>query len=111
MGSILDDVKKVLGLDTEYTVFDKDLIIHINTVFMILNQIGVGPHDGFTINDNSTTLTEYVNDDKLEAIKTYIYLRVRLLFDPPTNSFLITAMESQMREIEWRLNLRGEADI
>ena len=111
MGSILDDVKKVLGLDTEYTVFDKDLIIHINTVFRILNQIGVGPHDGFTINDNSTTWTEYVNDDKLEAIKTYIYLRVRLLFDPPTNSFLITAMESQMREIEWRLNLRGEADI
>lgn len=111
MGSILDDVKKVLGLDTEYTVFDKDLIIHINTVFMILNQIGVGPYDGFTINDNSTTWTEYVNDDKLEAIKTYIYLRVRLLFDPPTNSFLITAMESQMREIEWRLNLRGEADI
>ena len=111
MGSILDDVKKVLGLDTEYTAFDKDLIIHINTVFMILNQIGVGPYDGFTINDNSTTWTEYVNNDKLEAIKTYIYLRVRLLFDPPTNSFLITAMENQMREIEWRLNLRGEADI
>ena len=111
MGSILDDVKKVLGLDAEYTAFDKDLIIHINTVFMILNQIGVGPYDGFTINGNNTTWTEYVNDDKLEAIKTYIYLRVRLLFDPPANSFLITAMESQMREIEWRLNLRGEADI
>lgn len=108
MESILITIKKMLGVDDEYEHFDQDIIVNINTVFMILNQLGVGPKQGFVIRNKDTTWNDYVDDINIEAVRTYIYLRVRLLFDPPANSFLVEAIKSQISEIEWRLNVQAE---
>lgn len=108
MESILDTIKKMLGIETDYTHFDIDIITNINTTFLNLQQIGVGPKSGFSITDNTTKWNDYISGENLEAVKTYIYLKVRLLFDPPTNAFLVDAMERQIREIEWRLNVQVE---
>ena len=108
MESILDTIKKMLGIESDYTHFDIDIITNINTIFLNLQQIGVGPKSGFSITDNTTTWNDYISGGNLEAVKTYIYLKVRLLFDPPTNAFLVDAMERQIREIEWRLNVQVE---
>lgn len=108
MESILDTIKKMLGIESDYTHFDIDIITNINTIFLNLQQIGVGPKSGFSITDNTTTWYDYISGENLEAVKTYIYLKVRLLFDPPTNAFLVDAMERQIREIEWRLNVQVE---
>lgn len=87
--SILTSIKKLLGLSKDYVVFDTDIIMHINTVFVILNQLGVGPSEGFKIVDDLATWNMFTNDvNNLESIKTYIYLKVKLLFDPPLNSSL-----------------------
>ena len=107
--SILDSTKKVLGLDPSYTPFDEDIILHINSVLATLNQLGIGPAAGFAVVDNATTWTEFLGDDPtLNSVKTYVYLRVRLLFDPPTTSFLLSALQDQVREFEWRLNTKRE---
>lgn len=107
--SILTSVKKVLGVSEDYTVFDPDIIMHINTVFGILNQLGIGPVNGFTIEDKNSVWTDFVGVDKnLSGVKTYVYLRVRILFDPPTSSFLLDAMNKQIQELEWRLNVHRE---
>ena len=111
MESILDTIKKMLGIESDYTHFDIDIITNINTAFLNLQQIGVGPNSGFSITDNTTTWNDYISGENLEAVKTYIYLKVRLLFDPPTNAFLVDAMERQIREIEWRLNVQVEGGI
>lgn len=111
MDSILDSVKKMLGIEKEYTHFDPDVIIHINTTFMNLQQIGVGPKNGFSITDSSSKWVDYIVEESLEAVKTFIYLKVRLIFDPPTNAFLVDAMERQVKEIEWRLNVQVEGGI
>lgn len=108
MESILDTIKKMLGIESDYTHFDIDIITNINTIFLNLQQIGVGPKSGFSITDNTTKWNDYISLGNLEAVKTYIYLKVRLLFDPPTNAFLVDAMERQIREIEWRLNVQVE---
>ena len=109
MDSILDSTKKILGLDPEYDVFDVDIITHINSVFFTLNQLGVGPAEGFMITDNTTPWTWFSEGpSNLNAVKTYVYLRVRLLFDPPQTSFAISAMEKQIQELEWRLNVHRE---
>lgn len=108
-GSILDTTKKILGLDATYSAFDPDVIMHINTAFFALNQLGIGPADGFMIEDSTTLWDEYLGRDiNLNAVKTYIYLRVRILFDPPTTSYLINALQEQIKEIEWRLNVNRE---
>lgn len=108
MESILTSIKKLLGIEEDYTHFDPDLIMHINTVFMILNQMGVGPAEGFRIEDDIATWADYTgNNLMLESVKTYIYLKVRLLFDPPSGS-LIEAINRQIAELEWRLNLAAE---
>jgi hypothetical protein len=109
--SILNSTKKILGIAADYTVFDLDIITHINTAFSTLTQLGVGPADGFMIEDDSAQWTDFdpVDDDRqYNAVKSYIYLRVRLLFDPPTTSYLITALEKQVQELEWRLNVYRE---
>jgi len=111
MESILDTIKKMLGIESDYTHFDIDIITNINTIFLNLQQIGVGPKSGFSITDNTTQWNDYISGENLEAVKTYIYLKVRLLFDPPTNAFLVDAMERQIREIEWRLNVQVEGGI
>lgn len=108
--SILISIKKLLGLDKEYTVFDPDIIMHINSVFMILNQLGVGPSSGFRIEDDLKTWSEFISDDdNLDAIKSYIHLKVKLLFDPPLNSAVIEAMKQTINELEWRLNVNAES--
>lgn len=109
MESILNTIKKMLGPSEEYDQFDTDIITHINTVFMTLTQLGVGPSDGFYIEDDTTTWLEFVPDLKnFQAIKTYIYLKVKLVFDPPQSSSVIEAMNKQIAELEWRLNHAAE---
>ena len=110
MDSILTSIKKLLGITEEYEHFDQDIIIHINTALMILTQLGVGPSEGFFIKDKYALWSDFVPDVKtLEAVKSYIYLKVRMLFDPPTSSSLMNAMEQNMKELEWRLNVASES--
>lgn len=107
--SILKSTKKILGLADNYTPFDLDVITHINAAFSILDQLGVGPEGGFFIEDETPVWDDYlVPPNQLHLIKTYIFLKVRLLFDPPTTSFLIEATTNQLREYEWRLNVFRE---
>lgn len=104
--SILQSTKKILGIAPEYQAFDLDVMTHINTAFSTLEQIGVGPVGGFMINDDFAEWGHFLGDDpRLNSVKTYVYLRVRLLFDPPTNSFTIGAMQEQVKELEWRLSV------
>lgn len=105
--SILNTVKKSLGIDPEYKAFDPDITMHINSVFFTLHQLGVGPVDGFNIEDDSVTWDSFIRplDKNLSVVKSYMYLRVRLLFDPPTTSFAIDAMKKQTEELEWRLSV------
>lgn len=108
MESILTSVKKMLGIDEEYTHFDADIIMHINSVLMILTQLGVGPSGGFVIEDDTSTWANFIpeaNESRLHAVKTYVYLKVRLIFDPPLSSAVIDAMNRQIAELEWRLNV------
>lgn len=108
--SILNSIKKLLGLSKDYDAFDTDIIIHINTVFMSLNQLGIGPSDGFSIVDKSVVWKDYILDSKdLEAVKTYIYLKVRLVFDPPLNASVLESMKQTIAELEWRLNVQAES--
>lgn len=105
--SILDSIKKILGMPPAYDAFDTDLVIHINSVFGILAQLGVGPAGGFSISDNTTLWKSYLGDSKdLEMVKSYIALKVRLVFDPPTTGAVMDAMKEQIREYEWRLNVQ-----
>lgn len=104
--SILDTTKKVLGITEDYTVFDPDIIMHINSVFSILNQLGIGPSNGFAIEDNTTNWSDYTAGSKnINDVKSYMYARVRLMFDPPSTSFGITALQDLAKELEWRLNV------
>lgn len=109
MDSILTSVKKMLGIAEEYTHFDADLIMHINSVFMILAQLGVGPSEGFFIEDDTATWDEFIQDKKeLNSVKSYVGLKVRLLFDPPTSSSQIENANKLINELEWRLNSAGD---
>ena len=106
MDSILTSIKKLLGITENYEYFDADLIIHINSVFMILNQLGVGPDDCFRILDKTSKWEDFSSDiNKIESVKTYIYLKVKLMFDPPQNGFLVESINRQLSELEWRLNM------
>lgn len=109
MESILNSIKKLLGIDADNTEFDTDITIHINSVFMILNQMGVGPEEGYKITNASNVWSEFTSDDVLmESVKSYIYLKVRLLFDPPQSSSHMTAIQSAVSEFEWRLNVQHD---
>lgn len=109
MESILTSIKKLLGMPEEYTAFDQDIIMHINSVFMILKQLGVGPEEGFYIEDKSAIWEDYIEDPlEWHAVKTYIYAKVRLIFDPPQNSAHINCLEKTIAEFEWRLNFEAE---
>lgn len=104
MGSILTTIKKLLGIPKEFTQFDLDIIIQINSAFSILRQLGVGPESGFRIEDDSDCWEDFIHDDEtIEMFKTYIFQRVRLTFDPPSTSFAIDAIKESIKEIEWRL--------
>ena len=106
MDSILTSIKKLLGIAEEYTQFDEDIIMHINTVFLNLTQLGVGPEEGFLIEDDVASWEDFINDNtQLQAVKTYVYLKVKLLFDPPLSSSVIESMNRMIAELEWRLNV------
>lgn len=112
INSILTSTKKRIGIASEDTSFDSDIIDSINSVFSTLNQMGVGPPLGFTIEDESDEWEDYVEDKILEnMIRTYMYLKVRLVFDPPAMSFHIQAMEKQINEQEGRISLYRETSL
>lgn len=109
MESILTSIKKMLGISEEYEHFDPDIIMHINSVFMDLTQLGVGPSEGFAIEDDTSTWADFLGDTaKFEAVKSYIYSRVRILFDPPTSPVVLEAMKRDIDKWEWRLNVAAE---
>lgn len=109
MESILTSIKKLLGISEEYEHFDADLIMHINSVFMILTQLGVGPSEGFHITDSSENWVDFIPEPaRIELVKSYMYLKVKLLFDPPSSSAVIESMNRMISEFEWRLNVAAE---
>lgn len=110
--SILNSIKKLLGIPSDYKNFDTDIIIHINSVFMILNQLGVGPEDGYRIEGADESWEDYVSqNDDLEAVKTYMYLKVKSVFDPPLNSSILEANKQVINELEWRLNINADKGV
>lgn len=112
MDSILDSTKKKIGLDAEYTHFDDgEIIDHINSIFADLYQLGIGPSDGFTISDSTAKWSDFIGDSKkLTNVKTYMFLRLRLIFDPPQQSAVLTSYQEQIQKLEWRLNSAAESD-
>lgn len=109
MESILTSIKKLLGITEEYEYFDADIIMHINSIFMVLNQIGVGPEKCFFIEDKLTTWAEFLEDPTdLQIVKSYMGIRVRLLFDPPASTAVMEAMKQMANEFEFRLNIAVE---
>ena len=111
MDSILTSIKKLLGITAEYKQFDPDLIIHINSVFLILKQLGIGPEQGFSISGEYETWDQFLPEGStnFEAVKSYMYIKVKLLFDPPTSSAVMEAMNRIASEYEWRLNVEAES--
>lgn len=108
--SILTSIKKLLGIEAFYEAFDTDVIIHINSVFMILTQLGYGPPEGFSIRDDTAVWTDFISEEnKIESVKTYIYMKVKLIFDPPTSSAVIEAYKQFINEFEWRINIAAES--
>lgn len=104
--SILLTIKKLIGPSLDYSVFDTDLIVHINSALMVLNQLGIGPENGFVVTGESETWGDFLGDtNKLEGVKTYVYLKVRMVFDPPTTGALTDAYKEMIKELEWRLNV------
>lgn len=104
--SILDSVKKRIGPSAEYDYYDPDIIMDINSTFMILNQMGIGPEKPFSISDRMDTWDDFMPEGEIpELVKTYIYMKVKLMFDPPLSSSVATAMNEQIKEMEWRLNV------
>jgi hypothetical protein len=115
MESILTSIKKLLGIAEEYTHFDADLIIHINSVLSILTQIGVGPSEGFSIKDESSVWGDFIPENSnlelpaiRELIKSYVYMKVKLLFDPPLNSAVIESTNRIISELEWRIQVAAD---
>ncbi len=106
MDSILNSVKKLLGITPDYTQFDSDITMHINAAFLTLRELGVGPSGGFSIADDTATWHDFVDDETLlGAARVYVYQKVRLAFDPPTNAALIEALKASIQELEWRMNV------
>lgn len=104
--SILLTIKKMLGIAEEYHAFDLDIIIHINSVFLSLYQFGIGPETPYQITDETQEWSDFQTE--IPGIQSYVYLKVRLLFDPPTNSFLVNSMQEQIKEFEWRFDMQHE---
>lgn len=110
--SILDSIKKMIGLDPSYDVYDLDLITHINSVFVIVNQLGVGPSEPFHIDSNKETWDDFFShEETVSLVRSYMYLKTKIIFDPPTVGVLHEAMERQISEYEWRLNVQAETKL
>ena len=109
MESILTSIKKLLGIESDYTVFDPDIIIHINSCFGTLHQLGVGPEIQFKISSADELWTDFLTEGtEIDEVKTYVYMRVRLMFDPPSSSFVLNSFKEQIKEFEWRLQVKAE---
>ena len=104
MDSILESIKKLIGPSASYEIFEPDLIMHINSTFFILHQLGI-TEEPFVISGSNETWEDFHADTDLEAVKTYVYLKARMYFDPPTNSALISAINENIKELEFRLNV------
>lgn len=113
MESILTSIKKLLGIVEEYEHFDADIIMHINSAFSVLTQLGVGPEEGFRIEDASTVWSDFLYDDpRLEMVRTYVYLKVKLVFDTASSSSaVIESINRQIQELEWRINVTVDPDL
>ena len=109
--SILNSTKKVLGISDDDPSFDLDIMTHTNSAFSTLTDIGVGPEEGFAIEDEDAEWEDFLSDDvvKLSKVKTYVYLKVRMLFDPPASSYVLDSLQRQLTEQEWRLSVNREA--
>lgn len=105
MDSILTSIKKLLNISEEYEYFDSDIIMHINSTLLVLTQLGVGPPEGFFISDKFAIWDDFIGDANLEMVKSYVFLKVKLLFDPPTSSAAMEATNRLISEFEWRLNI------
>ena len=105
MESILNSIKEQLGITTEYKQFDRQIIMHINSVFMVLKQLGVGPSEGFAIEDDTAEWSDFIPDPfRLQAVKSYVYLKVRMIFDNVSlTAAVISANNELIKELEWRL--------
>ena len=110
MESILTSIKKLLGIAEEYTQFDTDISMHINSVLSDMRQFAVGPDENFFIEDKTVTWQHFLEEKYVHAVKTYVYLRVKLLFDPPSNSSVLESYNRQIKEWEWRLNVAAESE-
>lgn len=109
--SILTSIKKLLGIVEEYEHFDADLVMHINSVFTILTQLGVGPSEGFMITGEDETWSKFIPDGmNLEIVKSFVFMKVKLLFDPPINSAVIESTNRMLNEFEWRIQVMAESD-
>ena len=108
MESILNSIKKMLGIAPDYDAFDPEIIMHINSAFMILNQLGVGPLKPFRINNAIQVWEEFLPLGDIDAVRSYIYLRVKILFDPPQSSSILQAYDAQIKELEWRMNVMAD---
>nr|DAE42467.1 MAG TPA: hypothetical protein [Caudoviricetes sp.] len=112
MESILTSIKLLLGITEDYEAFDQQIIAHINSVFMILTQLGVGPPDGFMITSKVDTWTEFISDEKkMQLVKSYMHLKVKMLFDPPSSSAVMDSINRMINEFEWRLNSQAESKL
>lgn len=103
--SILNDTKHQLGLLADDVAFDSDIMIAINSAIATLTQLGVGPVEGFAITGPDNTWDQFVDDVRLNSVKTYVYLKVKLVFDPPGTGFVLASMERQIQELEFRINV------
>ena len=108
MESILTSIKKLLNISEDYEYFDADIIMHINSVLLVLTQLGVGPSEGFAIYGKTAIWDDFIGDVPLEMIKSYMYLRVKLLFDPPQSSAAIESANRMISEFEWRISIAAE---
>lgn len=107
--NILKSIKKMLGIQSEYDVFDQDILIHINTAFSMLNQLNIGPEDGVYVDSESTWDVVLGDNNNLTMIKTFVYLKVKLIFDPPSSSIIIDSINRTLGELEFRLYVEGDS--
>lgn len=109
MDSILTSIKKMLGIEEDYTQFDQELILFINSVFGILFQLGVGQTiEPYKIVDSTDVWDDFMKGDQIETVKSYVFMKVKLLFDPPSSSFVLNSYQELIKEFEWRCNVDAE---